>query len=210
MSDPTQAEHASPTVAYPVTSADGDNRQGQQKPKPLPAGKTPVGPGIVTAVGLTLAVMVVALGVVGVHDALVAAGATGGAPWIDSAVQPFNEVTPAVWLVPVSLSLVLLGTWLLLTAVRPRPRKAIALRCQTGVFLRPRDVAKLARNAAQEVDGVTSARVTAGPRKVTVAVQATTTEGVRTKVTQAVATRLGALATAPTVRVTVKTEGSSS
>ena len=210
MSDPTQAEHASPTVAYPVTSTDGNNRQGRQRPQPLPAGKTPVGPGIITAVGLTLAVVVVALGVVGVHDALVAAGAAGGAPWIDSAVQPFDEVTPAVWLVPVSLCLVLLGTWLLLTAVRPRPRTAIALRSQTGVFLRPRDVAKLARNAAQEVDGVTSARVSAGPRKVTVAVQATTTEDVRTKVSQAVATRLGALATAPTVRVTVKTEGSSS
>jgi len=48
--------------------------------------------------------------------------------------------------------------------------------------------------------------LTASPRKIAVAAQ-TTTGGLQQNITQAVATRLQALATAPTVRVTVKTEG---
>ena len=183
--------------------------QDQQSPAPLSAAKTPVGPGVITAVGLVLAVLVIALGVVGVHDALVAAGAVSGTPWIDSVVTLFNGLTPAIWLVPVGIVLVLAGLWLLLTALRPRPRTAIALDATTGVFLRPRDVAKLARNAAQDVDAVTSAKATAGRRKVVVAARATTTDGVEQQIIQAVTIRLQALAKAPTVRVTVKAEGGS-
>jgi len=161
----------------------------------------------VTVVGLMLAVAVVALGVVGVHDALVAAGTVNATPWIDAVVSPFSDLTPGVWLLPAGVALVALGLSLLLTALRPRPRTAIALNARTGVFLRPRDVAKLARSAAQDVDGVTSAKVTAGRRKVAVVARATTTEGVEQKITQAVTTRLQALTKAPRVRVTVKTEG---
>jgi hypothetical protein len=102
-----------------------------------------------------------------------------------------------------------LGLWLVLTALRPRRRTAIALDARTGVFLRPRDVAELARNAARDVDGVTSAKVTAGRRKVAVVARATARDGVEQKITQAVTIRLQALTKAPRVRVTVKTDGGS-
>ena len=206
MSTPTPAGSSSPTVAYAARHMAGDAGQDQRGTTPLPAAKPPVGPGAVTVVGLMLAVLVVALGVAGVHDALVAAGTAAGAPWIDAAVKPFNGLTPALWLVPVGVALVVLGLWLVLTALRPRRRTAIALCARTGVFLRPRDVAKLARNAAQDVDGVTSAKVTAGRRKVAVVARATARDGMEQKITQAVTTRLQALAKAPTVRVTVKAE----
>jgi len=205
LSTPARTSSTSP----PVTDADGATGQDQQSPAPLSAAKTPVGPGVITAVGLVLAVLVIALGVVGVHDALVAAGAVSGTSWIDSVVTPFNDLTPAIWLVPVGIALVLAGLWLLLTALRPRPRTAIALDATTGVFLRRRDVAKLARNAAQDVDAVTSAKATAGRRKVVVVARATTTDGVEQQITQAVTIRLQALAKAPTVRVTVEAEGGS-
>src|SRR4029079_11659365 len=117
---------------------------------------------------------------------------------IDAVVRPFHNLTPGVWLVPRGVALVALGLWLLLTALRPRPRTAIALNAKTGVFLRTRDVAKLARNAAQDVDGVTSARVTAGRRKIAVVARATASDGVEQKITQAVTTRLQALTKAPT------------
>jgi len=147
--------------------------------------------------------------VAGVHDALVAAGTAAGAPWIDAAIKPFNNLIPNVWLVPVGVALVLLGLWLVLTALRPRRHTAIALAARTGVFLRPRDVAKLARNAAQDVDRVTSAKVTVGRRKVAVVARATARDGVEQQITQVVTTRLQALAKTPTVRVTVKAEGGS-
>lgn len=177
---------------------------------PVAATKTPVGPGVISAVGLVLALLLVALGVVGVHDALLAAGALSGTPWIHAVARPLNELTPAVWLVPIGIALVLLGLWLLLTALRPRPRTAIALDATTGVFLRPRDVARLARNAAQGVAGVTSVKASARRRVVTMSAEATSTQGVEEQITQAVTTRLRALAIEPSVRVTVKTEGGSS
>ena len=207
MSTPSPVGGTSPTVPYAAPNTAGDAREDQQGTTALPAAKTPVGPGAVTVVGLMLAVLVVALGVAGVHDALVAAGTAAGTPWIDAVVRPFNDLRPAVWLVPAGFTLVLSGLWLLSTALRPRRRTAIALNARTGVFLRPRDVAKLARNAAQGTDGVTSAKVTVGRRKIAVAARATTTEGMEQKITEAVTARLQALAKAPTVRVTVKTEG---
>jgi len=205
MSTPAQGGDTSPKVVYPVPNTNGDTSNAQQSPAPLKASKTPVGPGVVTVVGLILAVLVIAVGVVGVHDAVVGAGASG-TPWIDAVVKALNGLRPAFWLVPVGVALVLLGLWLLLTALRPRPRTAIALQARTGVFLRPRDVATLARNAAQDVDGVTSAKVTAGPRRIAVAARSTT-GGLQQNITQAVTARLQALASEPTVRVTVKTEG---
>ena len=203
----TPVGDTSPTVAYAVPSTNGDTSPVQQSLAPLPAAKTPVGPGVVTVIGLILAVLVIALGAVGVHDALVAAGAVAQPPWIDAAAKSLQGLRPAFWLVPVGVTLVLLGLWLLLSALRPRPRTAIALQARTGVFLRPRDVATLARCAAQDVDGVTSAKVTASPRKIVVAARSTT-GGLQQNITQAITTRLRALATAPTVQVTVKTEGS--
>jgi len=150
--------------------------------------------------------MVIALGVVGIHDALVAAGAVARPPWIDAAAGGLHGLKPAFWLVPVGITLFMFGLWLLLTALRPRPRTAIALQAKTGVFLRPRDVATLARRAALDVDGVTSAKVTASPRKISVAA-ASTTGGLQQDITQAITTGLQVLATVPTVRVTVKAEG---
>ena len=207
MSTPTQAGGTSPTVPYATPNTAGEAGQGEQGTTALPAAKTPVGPGAATVVGSMLAVLLVGLGLAGVHDALVAAGTAAGTPWIDAVVKAFNGLRPDVWLVPAGFALVLLGLWLISAALRPRRRTAIALNARTGVFLRPRDVAKLARNAAQDVDGVTSAKVTAGRRKVAVAARATTTAGMEQKIIQAVTARLQTLAKAPRVRVTVKTEG---
>jgi len=176
---------------------------------PLTAAKAPVAPGRITIVGMVLALVVIAVGVVGAHDALVAAGAVNGTRWVDALITPFDRLTAAIWVVPVGVVLVLVGLWLLAAALRPRPRTSLALRATTGVFLRRRDVARLARDAAQDVDGVTSAKVGVGRRTVTVTAAATTTDGIEQNVTDAVAARLAALATAPTVRVRVKTEAGS-
>lgn len=196
----------SPTPAYAAPHAKASASEAQQTPTPLPAAKTPVGAGGAAVVGLILAVLLIVVGVVAVHDAFAAGGVVGGTPWIDGVAGALDGVTPAVWVVPVGVVLVLVGLWLLLTALRPRPRAAITLHAKTGVFLRPRDVATLARSAAQDVDGVTSAKVTATTRKITVAAR-TTTGGLEQHIAQAVTTRLGALAKTPTVRVTLKSEG---
>jgi len=74
------------------------------------------------------------------------------------AARAVNGLLPAAWMVPVGAVLVLLGLWLLLTALRPRPRSAISVTSVTGVFLRQQDVSRLAQTAAEQVEGVLAAR----------------------------------------------------
>lgn len=102
--------------------------------------------------------------------------------------------------------LVLLGLWLLITALRPRPRTAVALQAETGVFLRPKDLATLARCAAEEVDGVIDVTAKATTSRVRVRVTATRAQAVQEPVRAAVTSRLAALANAPRIDLTVKNE----
>lgn len=200
-------------MSHPETATDPRRRAGSspsnqaQPVTPLMAAKTPVQPGTITAVGLVLAVLVVVVGIIGVHDALVAAGFVYSQSWLAAAISGANGTTPAVWCVPVGIVLVLAGLWLLIIALRPRPRTVIPLDARTGVYLRPRDVSKLARNAAETVDGVASATVEASRRKVVVSVRATSPDGLAQRVEDAVTDRLQALAPLPRVRVDVTTQG---
>ena len=191
------------TTAVPATSAATSPRADL---KPLSAAKTPVGPGIISLVGIILALLVIAVGVVAAQTALVAAGALTGSPWLTTAVTAVNGLSPAAWMLPVGIVIALVGLWLVLTALRPRPRTGVALRATTGVFLRPRDIARLAAAAADDVDGVQDAHASATRTTVTVHItntgaNDTTAEAVKT----AVAGRLSALS--KPVRVSVRTSG---
>jgi hypothetical protein len=108
------------------------------------------------------------------------------------------------WMVPAGVALALVGLWLLVTALRPRSRKTVPATASTGVFLHTRDIARLASDAAGEVDGVLSAASTASRRAVTVTVRSTTTAGIADGVTDAVAHRLSALQTPLRVKVRVR------
>ena len=180
---------------------------GTRSVEPVAAAKAPVGLGVITAIGLVLALLVMVLGAVGVHDALTAAGAVNGRSWVNAVAGQIDGLTPAVWLVLVGPVLALLGLWLVASALRPRPRTGVALEATTGVVLRPRDIAHLARTAAQDVNGVTAAKAKATSRKVTVAVTATTAQGIQGQVIEAVGARLAAIRATPTIRVNVSTEG---
>ena len=196
------------TTAGPATSAATSRRADF---KPLSAAKTPLGPGIISLVGIVLALLVIAVGVVAAQTALVASGVLSGHSWLTTAVTAVNGLSPAVWMLPVGIVLALVGLWLVLTALRPRPRTGVALRATTGVFLRPRDIARLAAAAAGDVDGVQDA--TASATRTTVTVHITTTGaadtaaqgGVVDAAKTVVAGRLSALS--KPVRVTVRTSG---
>lgn len=167
----------------------------------MDAAKTPVGSGRIATVGLVLALLLTAGGVILVRDALVYGGALGGTPWIQQLARAVNGVTAAGWMLPVAVLLVLLGLWLLLTALRPRPRTALSLTSATGVFLRPRDVARLAQTTAENVDGVLSTTVNASRRTLTIQVHSTGATDVADHVQSAVTQRLSTLENPPTVKV---------
>ncbi len=192
--------HAAPTTEPATGAPVAGNR-----PAPMAAAKPPVGIGPLPFIGAVLALVVVALGVVGIRDSLVPLGAVEGEPWIDSVAGTVDGWQPQLWLVPLGIASVLLGLWLLLAALRPRPRTGIAVRAETGVFLRTGDVERLAARAASDVDGVLSARSSASRRKVDVRVRVTGGSATGDRVRTAVQDALQPLEIMPTVQV--KTAG---
>jgi len=173
--------------------------------KPLSAAKTPVGPGTISALGLLWSALLLGVGVIGVQAALVAAGVLNGTAWLTWVIQQVDGLAPAGWMLPVGVVLVLFGLWLLLTALRPRPRTAVALTAATGVFLKPRDLSRLAVAAADQVDGVQDAKATASRSKVSMQIVSTGGGNVADEVRAAVTERLEALE--KPVKVTVRTQG---
>lgn len=179
------------------------------KPAPLSAAKTPVGVGAAARVGVVVAVLVLALGALGIVEALLGAGVISGASWVGQGATRVNGLTAAAWCVPVGVGLVLLGLWLLVAAVRPRPRRVVAVTATTGVYLRPADVARLAGAVASRVDGVSDAKATATRRKVTIEAETiiADTSTVGSAIETAVSDRLRPLASPPRVQAKVRAEG---
>ncbi|GAA3602718.1 hypothetical protein GCM10022223_18100 [Kineosporia mesophila] len=203
MSAPAPEQPAGSGVPVVPSSGPPVRWPDQQAPV-MPQAKTPIGAGRITVVGIALAALTGALGVIGVHDGLASGGIIDGRSWIDSGIDTFDGLKPSWWAVPVGVAMVLAGLWLLTVAVLRRPRTAVALTSRTGVFLRPADVRKLAARAADDVDGVTSAQVSSSRRAAKVTVVVTGDDGrIGQDVQDAVAERLAALQSPP--RLTVKT-----
>lgn len=177
----------------------------EQTRTPMRAATQESGSGPVGAVGPVLAVLLLALGLLLLRDALVAAGALSGTPWLSGAADALEGFAPAWWLVPAGIAVALVGLWLASTAVRRRSRKTLPLTSRTGVFLHTRDIARLASGAAQDVDGVLDVSSTATRKRVSVTVHGTAEAGLEESVTDVVAQRLSALQSPPRVVVTVRT-----
>lgn len=171
---------------------------------PLKAAKTPIGPGAVTYLGALLALVVILVGTVGLQTSAAAAGVTTSRSWLSRAIESTHGLRPLGWALPVGVALVLVGLWILRIGLWPRPKTAVALNAKTGVFLRPRDLAQLAQDAADDVDGVAAVHAQATRAKVTLKVHSTGGPPVGEAVEQAVTQRLGALSKDVRVRVNTK------
>ncbi len=173
--------------------------------RPMGAARAPVGTGAVQVVGIVLAVLLTALGVAAVRDTLLAAGLVDGSPWLLDAAGRLDGLRPAGWALALGVLLVLVGGWLVLAALRPRPRTGLALRADTGVFLRPSGVSRLASAAAEDVDGVLDSSASTRRRSVSVTITTTGDGNTTDAVREAVTTRLAHLDPTPTVRVRART-----
>lgn len=180
----------------PLVQDPPPNRRGLQDAHtkaPLQPAKTPVGLGAITYVGLLLALGVILLGVVGLQAGAAAAGLMRTRPWLTRAVEGVQGLRPLGWAPLVAVVLLIVGLWLLVIALRPRPKTGVPLDARTGVFLRPKDIASLAQDAADDIDGVTSADASASRGKVRVHVKSTSGTAVADAVQQAVTQRLAPL-----------------
>jgi hypothetical protein len=159
------------------------------------------------ALGILMAMVSTAVGVLAVRDALIYGGALEGRPVVGAVANALQGLRPAGWTVLVGVVLALLGLSLLVKALLPSAPKVAQVSAATGVFLRPRDITRLVETAVEDVDGVLGVNASATPRRVTVRVRSTGDEGVEQRVREVVTARLAPLQTQPTVRV--RTEGSS-
>lgn len=174
--------------------------------------KAPVGAGSAPLVAQLIALALVALGVVGVQEALVRTGAISSSSWTSAVVPALDGIRyddPVVLVVAVVLALV--GLLVLPMALLRRPRKAVALEAGTGVYLRTRDLARVAGAAVEGADAVTDVHVKAGRR--TLKVRATTVaardrnDEITADLRDRLASSLGALERTPRVKVSVRNEG---
>jgi len=195
------APQSDASSGQPRPGQSGRGQSGRGRPGAMDAAKAPVGSGAISVVGLVLALLLTAAGLVAIRDALVRSGLLAGQLWTEQTLRALDGLSAAGWMVPVGAALILLGLWLLLTVLRPRRRTAISVTSSTGVFLRLRDVAWLAERAAEQVDGVLVARARATRRAVTVRVRSTGSSAVTEGVRSAVSGRLSALDQIPTVKV---------
>jgi hypothetical protein len=173
----------------------------------LPAGRRPLGPGAISVAGVALALLTTASGVVGVRDALTRTGLLTGQPWLDAAIEGLAGLRPQWWGVPLGCAAVITGLWLLLAAVWPRRRNTLSVTSRTGVVLTRRAARRLAVHAAQDVDGVLSARARVGRRRIAVTTVVTgEPSAVSDDVQRAVEERLAVLRPPARVRATARTE----
>lgn len=179
----------------------------------LRAAKAPVGAGAAPLVAQLFALALVALGAVGIEEALARSGAISQPSWIDAtltAVDGIGQDDPIVLVAGIVLAVV--AVLLLPVVVLRRPRKAVALESETGVWLRTGDVARIAKGAVEGTDAVTDVEVSSSRRTLKVVATTVASRDRKAEIVGNIERRLadtvGALERAPRVKVSVRNEGS--
>lgn len=169
--------------------------------------QAPVAAAAASRAAVVLALIVVALGVSAIRDALVDLGWIGGASWLRPVIDVLDGLRPATWTVAAGAILGVLGLILVVTAVLPRRKTALPVAASTTAYLHRADVPKLANAAAREVPGVLDARSSASARKVVVRCRVTGhAQELRQAVADAVAEQLDILRKPHRVVVRVRKE----
>lgn len=174
--------------------------------RPVPAAKSPAGTGASPLVAQLLALALVGLAVVAVQHLLVQLGSVSGSSWLLTVVDAADGVegrTPAV--LGAAVVALVAAVLLLPVALKPRPRRTLALRAGSGVHLRRQDLVRVVRAAIDGTDGVTDADVTVGRRRVKVTARSVATSERERELEQAVRDRVERVCSAvdPTPRVDV-------
>lgn len=159
--------------------------------------------------GVVIAVVVLALGVLGIWEALVGFGWVSGSSWLAGLLGGLDGgVARGVPVLVAGVVVGLLGLWVLLRSFRGRSATGISLGDGTNAWLAPEDVARIADVAASDVDGVVTVRSRAARRSVKLKVTALDTAGnAKSEVRDAVTAALAGLDPTPRVSVSVSTLG---
>lgn len=161
-------------------------------------------------VGVVLAVLLGALGVVCLRDVAIKATLLDGTPWIPLAIKAFDGLRPSPVILVIGVVIGIMGLALCVLALLPRRATAVPVHNVAGgaVYVPLRDVARIASAAAQTVSGVAQATSSASRR--TVSVRCTTSRADRGElsrlVTEAVRDELQPLVHQPRIVVRIRQE----
>ncbi|MEZ0163275.1 DUF6286 domain-containing protein [Kineococcus sp. LSe6-4] len=184
--------------------------------RPLAPASAPTGAGRIGVVGPVLAVLLLALAVVLGREALVSWGTLSGSSWLAPAADGLDGLRRTAPVVPVAgVVAVVVGVWLLLTAVARRSRHALSLRgtgsgadsgagSGAGVSTTTHDLARLATTTASGTDGVLKASSSATRRSLEVRVHATSPD-VRARLEQSLEDLVAGLDPRPRVKLHLHT-----
>lgn len=179
---------------------------------PLPAaGRMPTATATARYIGVALALVLLAAGVLALREAGVALGWIAGTSWISGAAAMVDGLHSQWWMVPAGVTTAVVGTWMVFAALRPRRKTVVAVDAAGAVWMRPRDVARLASYAAASVPGVEVLCSEATRRKVTLHIGLTGVESgaeVKGAITAAVGSATEVLKPAPQIAVRIETSGS--
>lgn len=203
----TAPEHVSSTRSASGLLHNG-SRQPAAAPKAPASAPPPLAPAAAHYVGVVSALLLIALGAVGIRDGIAAAGWITGSSWTQAAIDWFDGQSAHGWMVPTGAILAGLGLIVVGAALTPRRRKAVPVQAETSVYLDVSDTAKLAAAAARVVPGVTKATASATRRAVKVAARTTGPDVTKEAIAGAVRTALAPLASAPRISVRTRVERS--
>ncbi|KDQ01051.1 hypothetical protein EN35_25700 [Rhodococcus qingshengii] len=167
---------------------------------------SPCAPGSAVT-GFLIAAALLALGVVGVRDALVDTGVITGSQWIPSAAAYVDGLAYEGWMLPAGIAAVVLGLWFVILGLKPRRKTANALVGVANTWIDPADVAAIASVRVESLAQVRSASSHATRRKLEVKASVTP-DGAATaesEIRAVLGDLAGSLSPSPRIKVRIQT-----
>lgn len=195
------------TASTASPTADTADTPAVARPTPAkPVSRAPRARPVAQPLALLLALGLVALAVVGVHDLAAARGWSAGRPWIPDVVGDLDGLTATTAVVTASVAAVVVGALLLLVALAPARRTHLRVRGDVDLWVSPAAVGALARATADRAPGVVSADVTRATRRRVVVEVVTQRAGEADAVADGVRSALaGSLADLTGTKIAVRT-----
>jgi hypothetical protein len=145
------------------------------------AGRPPTAAPAAAPAGALLALALLGVGVIALRDTAVALQWLRGTPWIDTLLLRIDGMQFASWMIPAGIAAVAVGITLMVSALRPRRRTALAVSARSSVWISPWELAGITTHAANSVSGVFDARSAATLRALTVSARVADAKTAETK-----------------------------
>jgi Family of unknown function (DUF6286) len=169
-----------------------------------PAGRQPSAVPAAAPAGVFLALVLLGVGVVALRDTAVALQWLHGTPWIDAVINRIDGMSFAWWVIPAGVTALAVGAVLVISAVRPPRKTALAVKAKSSVWISPWELAGVSTFAANSVPGVFDARTAATRRQLAVSARvadAKTVDAKTVEIDAAVRSAIQFLADPPKIAV---------